>query len=84
MEFSDLPPFQEFKYSFPHNNQYYGTRAARGNTSGRGLQNQVGGIQELMFDVRWGSVAPWAAVGCARAAQVANSPTAESLTDLSV
>ena len=25
MEFSDLPPFQDFIYTFPDNNQYYGT-----------------------------------------------------------
>jgi hypothetical protein len=25
MEFSDLPPFQEFMYIFPYNHQYYGT-----------------------------------------------------------
>jgi hypothetical protein len=44
----------------------------------------AGRSKELVFDVRWGSVAPWAAVGGARAAQVANSPTAEPLTDLCV
>ena len=44
--------------------------AAWGDTSGRGLRNQVGVIREMMFDVRWGYVAPWAAVGGARAAQV--------------
>jgi hypothetical protein len=48
--------------------------AARGDTSGRELQNQVGGLQEWMFGVRWGSVGPRAAVGGARAAQVANGP----------
>ena len=58
--------------------------AGWGDTSGRGLRNQVGGIQELVFDVRWGSVAPRAAVGGARVAQVTNSPTAKPLTDLCV
>ena len=58
--------------------------ATWGNTSGRGLRNQVGGIPELMFDVRWGSIAPWAVVGGAIVVQVANSPIAEPLTGLSV
>ena len=54
--------------------------AAWGANSGRGLENQVGDFQEMMFDVRWGSLAPRAAVGRARAAQVANRPTADPLT----
>ena len=41
--------------------------AVRGDTSGRGLEKQVGDIQEMNFDVRWGSVAQRAAVGRARA-----------------
>jgi len=41
--------------------------ATWGDNSGRGLENQVGVIQEMMIDVRWGSVAPRAAVGDARA-----------------
>ena len=56
--------------------------AAWGDNSVRGPENQVGDFQEMMFDVRWGSVAPRAAVGGARAAQLANSPTADLLTDL--
>ena len=55
---------------------------ARGDTGGHRLEKQVGGIQEMMFDVRWGSVAPRAAVGGVRAAQLANRPTAAPLTDL--
>ena len=58
--------------------------AARGDTSGRGLQGQVGGVQELMFDVRRDSVAPRAVVGGARAVQVANSPFVEPLTGMTV
>ena len=41
--------------------------AVWGDTSGRELENQVGDIQELLFDVRWGFVGPRAAVGRARA-----------------
>ena len=41
--------------------------AARADTSGRGLEKQVGGIHEMMLGVRWGSVAQRAAVGRARA-----------------
>ena len=36
----------------------------------------------MKFDVRCGCVAPRAAVGGVRAAQVANRPTADPLTDL--
>ena len=56
--------------------------APHGNNSGRGLHSQVSDIQEMEFDVRRGSVAPRAAVGGVRAAQVTNSPTADPLTDL--
>ena len=54
----------------------------QGDISGRGLHGQVGDMQEMKFDVRCGSVAPRAAVGGVRAAQLANRPTAAPLTDL--
>ena len=56
--------------------------AAWGNNSGRGLHGQVGDVQEMMFDVCWGSVAPRVAAGGTRAARVANMPVAEPLTGM--
>ena len=54
----------------------------QGDISGRGLHGQVGDMQELKFDVWCGSVAPRAAVGGVRVAQLANRLVAAPLTDL--